>query len=66
MIKLKIEGMTCGHCAKAVENALKAVPGVKRVIEVDVTKGEAVIEGDAKTEALIAAVTEEGYEAELV
>ena len=26
---LKIEGMTCGHCQKRVEEALKAVKGVK-------------------------------------
>lgn len=28
---LKIEGMTCGHCQKRVEEALKAVKGVKGV-----------------------------------
>jgi len=28
---LKIEGMSCGHCVSAVNNALKAVAGVQSV-----------------------------------
>jgi len=39
---IKIEGMSCGHCAKKVENALKEVKEVKSV-KVDLEKKEAVI-----------------------
>lgn len=63
MIDLKIEGMTCGHCAAAVSRALAAVPGVTRVVEVDAARGSARVEGAADTRALIAAVEEEGYSA---
>lgn len=63
MIELKIEGMTCGHCAAAVSKALAAVPGVSRVVEIDVAGGSAKIEGKVNTQALIAAVKEEGYSA---
>jgi copper chaperone len=63
MIELKIEGMTCGHCAKAVERALAGVPGVDRVVEVSVDRGAASIEGNADPAALIAAIEEEGYKA---
>lgn len=63
MIQLKIEGMTCGHCANAVRRALAAVPGVKDVVEVDVARGVALVEGEADTGALIAAIEEEGYTA---
>lgn len=28
-LKLKIEGMSCGHCVKAVERVLAEAPGVK-------------------------------------
>lgn len=63
MIELKIEGMSCGHCAKAVERALAAVPGVDRVVEVSVERSSARIEGNADPVALITAVEAEGYKA---
>ena len=63
MIRLKIEGMTCDHCVKAVREALSAVPGVDRVEEVNRERGEALIAGEPPTETLLAAVREEGYEA---
>ena len=28
-VNLKVAGMTCGHCVKAVEQALSEVPGAK-------------------------------------
>lgn len=62
MTKLAITGMSCGHCKAAVEKALAAVKGVTQV-QVDLAGGQAVVEGAASTEALIAAVAEEGYQA---
>ena len=66
MTKLKIEGMSCDHCVRAVSGALQEVPGVDRVVEVSLERGEAVVEGSAETAPLIAAVEEEGYRAEVV
>lgn len=63
MIHLKIEGMTCEHCAKSVREALAKIPGVEDVPEVSLERGEALVTGNADTEALIAAVRGEGYEA---
>ncbi|HJW08765.1 MAG TPA: cation transporter [Holophagaceae bacterium] len=63
MTTLKITGMTCGHCARSVTEALQAVPGVVKA-EVSLPKGEARVEGAAELGALIAAVKEEGYGAE--
>ncbi len=63
MITLKVTGMTCGHCAKAVTNALAKVAGVDRVVEVSLERDEALVEGRPDLEALVAAVREEGYEA---
>ncbi|MDA3914141.1 cation transporter [Oleiagrimonas sp.] len=62
MTTLKITGMTCGHCVKAVQQALSDVPGVTRA-EVDLQARQAQVEGSADVDALIAAVQEEGYEA---
>jgi len=64
MIRLRVRGMTCGHCERAVEKALAAVAGVTRVVEVDRERGLAVIEGTPDVAALVEAVREEGYEAE--
>jgi len=63
-IRLKISGMTCEHCVRATTKALKSVPGVERV-EVTLQPGSAVVYGDADPALLIAAVKDEGYEAEL-
>ena len=65
MIKLKVSGMTCEHCERAVTNALADVAGVDKVIAVNRENNEAIIEGAADTEALLAAVREEGYDVEL-
>jgi copper chaperone len=65
MIELQVTGMTCQHCVRAVREALGAVPGVTRVVEVDLGSGRATVEGDADPEALIAAIKEEGYTATL-
>jgi len=60
--KVLIEGMSCGHCVKRVEAALKEVPGVKAVT-VDLGKKRATVEGDALDDAaLTGAVTEAGYQ----
>ncbi|GGR92784.1 CopZ family metallochaperone [Deinococcus sedimenti] len=62
--ELTITGMTCGHCEKAVREALQGVPGVDTV-QVDRASGQASVTGTADTQALIHAVTEEGYGAQV-
>ena len=62
--ELNITGMSCGHCVKAVEGALKAVPGVEGV-RVSLESGRATVEGQAEGAALVAAVAEEGYGAQV-
>ena len=65
MIKLKVTGMTCEHCDKAVERALSQVAGVDQVVEVDREREVAVVDGRPEEGALLAAVREEGYQAEV-
>lgn len=62
--ELNITGMSCDHCVKAVESALQSVPGVTQV-RVDLSGAKATVEGQASQEAMIAAVVEEGYQAEV-
>lgn len=66
--ELNIIGMTCGHCQTAVTKALRAVPGVQNA-QVDLQTGRAIVEGVGEGQpdlrALLAAVTEEGYTAQV-
>lgn len=60
-IKLKIDGMSCGHCVNAVDKALKSVDGVQ--VE-QVAIGSATVSYDpAATSAdkITRAVEDEGY-----
>ncbi|MCC6900414.1 MAG: heavy-metal-associated domain-containing protein [Polyangiaceae bacterium] len=57
--------MTCGHCEGAVKKALAGVPGVERVVSVDRARQEAVVDGTPDASALVAAVVDEGYQAEV-
>ena len=62
MTALKVRGMTCGHCQKAVQEALEGVNGSQEV-SVDLSTGIAKIKGDVNPTDLVAAVEEEGYSA---
>ncbi len=61
---LKVSGMSCGHCVRAVKDALEGVAGVREA-RVSLEEGRAEVEHEgAPVESLVAAVREEGYEAE--
>jgi copper chaperone len=57
---LRIGGMSCQHCVRAVFTALTPVPGITSA---DVSIGAAVIEHDgrATVDALRDAIAESGY-----
>jgi copper chaperone CopZ len=59
---ITVEGMSCEHCEQTVEEALEGVSGVRNA-EADRTAGRATVDGDADTEALVAAVADAGYDA---
>ena len=62
-LKLRVTGMTCGHCRTKVEQALKTASGVYSAV-VDLQAGEAEIDfnDDAATaQQLIAAIEKAGY-----
>lgn len=64
-VQLKVSGMSCGHCVGSVKQALESVPGVSQV-EVSLSEGISTISGsDFEIAALIEAVKEEGYTAEI-
>jgi copper ion binding protein len=63
--RLKVSGMTCGHCVQAVEKALKNQQGVRNA-SVNLESGTAEVEyeeAQVAPEQMIAAVESEGYTA---
>ena len=66
-LKLRVTGMTCGHCQAKVEQALRGMAGVVTAV-VDLPDGEAEVDfdDDATTvDQLIHAVERAGYGAKL-
>ncbi len=63
---LKVTGMSCEHCVRAVTNALKGTAGVRNA-QVDLKAGRAEVEFDeaaTNPRQLANAVMDEGYAAE--
>lgn len=55
-----VTGMTCGHCEKAVAQAIKAVDPQAEV-KTDRTANRVDVQSEQPREALAAAIREEGY-----
>lgn len=67
-ITLSVQGMTCGHCVKAVETSVGGIPGVKTV-QVDLKNARATVGFDpamTEPEAIIERIDEEGYQASVL
>jgi copper chaperone len=64
-VKIKIEGMMCGHCQASVTTAISSVNGVSAAI-VNLADKEATVTYDPRkttVDAIKAAIVEAGYEA---
>ena len=57
-----VQGMTCGHCVKAVTEEISAIPGVSDVV-VELESGLVTVTADTdpSVDAVAAAVDEAGY-----
>lgn len=60
---IKIEGMSCMHCKKHVEEALNAIEGVKAVVDLDKAIAEVELTKAIEDKLLEDAVEEAGYKA---
>ncbi|KTS94795.1 heavy-metal-associated domain-containing protein [Pseudomonas parafulva] len=59
-----VEGMTCGHCVKAVTQAVQALDGAAKV-DVDLAEKQVRVDSSANPAQIRAAIQEEGYQAEI-
>jgi copper chaperone len=57
----QVKGMTCGHCVRAVTEAVKSVDGQAEV-KVDLASGKVEVQSQQDHGAIARAIAEEGYE----
>jgi copper chaperone len=58
--EFKVKGMTCGHCVKAVTQAVQLLDNTA-VVSVELESGKVVISSGVPRERLVEAIREEGY-----
>jgi copper chaperone len=58
--KFDVQGMTCGHCEKAVIQAVKSLDPAAEV-KIDRAAGKVEVLTEQPREAVVHAITEEGY-----
>ena len=66
MQSFNVAGMTCGHCVRAVTEAIKGVDA-GAAVEVNLASGRVVVRDETVSPDTVAkAITDEGYTAEKV
>lgn len=64
MQRFNVQGMTCGHCVKAVTSAIKG-EDTTAIVQVDLPTGEVLVESNLAAEQIIGLIAEEGYQARI-
>lgn len=59
----KVEGMTCGHCVRAVTEAIQRMDGDAQV-DVDMESGKVSVDSELPADRIMTAIREEGYSVE--
>ncbi|MDU9394223.1 heavy-metal-associated domain-containing protein [Pseudomonas sp. zfem002] len=60
-----VEGMTCGHCVKAVTNALQREDAAAEV-KVDLARKQVSVKSELGSEQILQVIRDEGYEARAI
>ena len=60
MIEFQIPNMTCGHCVRAITEAVQSVDPAARVVA-DLSLHQVQVESTAPRESLVVTLTEAGY-----
>ena len=56
----QVQGMTCGHCERAVVHAVREVD-TEALVKVDLGTGQVVVDSEKSRDAIANAIQEEGY-----
>ena len=58
-----VQGMTCGHCVKAVTRAVQEDAAAR--VEVDLAGKQVRVQSELAQEQILTAIRDEGYQAEI-
>ena len=61
MLKMKVNGMSCGHCDSAITKALAELDKTAK-IQIDKASQTVRFDGDADQEEVVLAIQEAGYD----
>lgn len=64
MQTFNVQGMSCGHCVKAITQAVQAKDSAAQV-QVDLSARTVQVQSSLSVDAVLQAIKEEGYEASL-
>ncbi|KAA8734983.1 heavy-metal-associated domain-containing protein [Acinetobacter qingfengensis] len=64
-MKFSVENMTCGHCVRAVTNALQDADAQAKVA-VDLQQKQVIVNSSLDSAKVIALLQEEGYPAKIL
>ncbi|MFX3673824.1 MAG: copper chaperone CopZ [Paenisporosarcina sp.] len=61
-VTLQVQGMSCGHCVKSIENSVGAMNGVEKVL-VQLDKGTVEVEfnNEVDVQKITDTIEEQGY-----
>jgi len=60
-----VQGMTCGHCVRAITQAVRSGDPAADV-QIDLASGEVRVESKLAEEAILGLIREEGYAVQVV
>ena len=61
-MKMKIDGMSCGHCSSRVEKALNGIPGVSATVDLEAATADIALSQQVDEAVLRKAVEDAGYD----
>ena len=65
MQRFNVQGMSCGHCVRAITQAVQSSDPAADV-QVDLTRGEVQVESTLSAEAIVSLISTEGYAVHVV
>ncbi len=59
--QFSVQGMTCGHCERAVVHAVREVD-TDAIVRVDLAAGQVTVDSEKSRDAIAQAIRDEGYQ----
>jgi len=61
-VTLQVQGMSCGHCVKSIENSVGALHGVEKVnVSLEAGKVDVEFNNEVNVQKITAAIEDQGY-----